>query len=60
VREVGGDAVVYAEPDQFAEALVRLLADGERRSQAGLERARDFTWEHTARLTAAVYREVLG
>ena len=60
VREVGGDAVVYAEPDDFPAALVRLLADGERRSQAGLERARAFTWEHTARLTAAVYREVLG
>ncbi len=60
VREVGGDAVVYAEPDDFADALVRLLADGERLSQAGLERARAFTWEHTARLTAAVYREVLG
>jgi len=60
VREVGGDAVVYAEPDEFAAALVRLLADGERRSEAGLQRARAFTWEQTARLTAAVYREVLG
>jgi glycosyltransferase involved in cell wall biosynthesis len=60
VREVGGDAVAYAEPGEFADALVRLLADSERRSRAGLERARAFTWEHTACLTAAVYREVLG
>jgi glycosyltransferase involved in cell wall biosynthesis len=60
VREVGGDAVVYAEPADFADALVHLLADGERRSHAGLERARAFTWEQTARLTAAVYREVLS
>ena len=29
-------------------------------SRAGLERARRFTWEETARRTAAVYREVLG
>jgi glycosyltransferase involved in cell wall biosynthesis len=60
VREVGGDAVLYAEPADFADALLRLLADAERRSQAGLERARAFTWEQTARLTAAVYREVLA
>jgi hypothetical protein len=27
---------------------------------AGLERARIFSWEETARRTVAVYREVLG
>jgi glycosyltransferase involved in cell wall biosynthesis len=60
VREVGGDAIAYAEPDDFANALARLLADGERWSRAGLERSRAFSWEETARRTVAVYREVLG
>lgn len=59
VREVGGDAIAYAEPQEFPQALVRLLAEPERWSLAGLERARRFSWERTARLTADVYREVL-
>jgi len=60
VREVGGDAIAYAEPDGFAEALVALLADPDRWSRAGLERAPQFSWEHTARLTVDVYRELVG
>lgn len=60
VREVGGDAVAYAEPPAFAETLAAVLADAERRSAAALERARAFSWERTAERTAAVYREVLG
>jgi alpha-1,3-rhamnosyl/mannosyltransferase len=60
VREVGGDAIAYAEQPEFPQALVRLLEDGERWSHAGLERARRFSWEHTARLTVDVYREVLA
>jgi glycosyltransferase involved in cell wall biosynthesis len=59
VREVGGDAVAYAEPGEFAEALAHVLADPEPWSRAGLERAKLFTWQETARLTAAVYREAL-
>ncbi len=60
VREVGGDAIVYAEPDELGAALRRVLAEQERWSNAGLERARAYSWERTARATADVYREVLS
>ena len=60
VREVGGDAIAYAEPEGFAAALVALLAEQERWSRAGLERSPQFTWERTARLTADVYRELVA
>ncbi|HVS85534.1 MAG TPA: glycosyltransferase family 1 protein [Gaiellaceae bacterium] len=60
VRELGGDAVAYAEPEGFADAVARVLADPEPWSRAGLERARLFSWDETARRTAAVYREVLA
>jgi glycosyltransferase involved in cell wall biosynthesis len=60
VREVGGDAVAYAEPDGFAEAVARVLADPEPWSRAGLERARLFSWHETARRTVAVYREAIA
>jgi glycosyltransferase involved in cell wall biosynthesis len=60
VREVGGEAVAYAEPPRFAEVLARVLADPEPWSRAGLARARELTWERTARTTADVYREVLS
>lgn len=60
VREVGGDAIPYAEPEQFAAALADVLRGPERWSRAGLERARLFSWQRTAELTVAVYRELLG
>jgi glycosyltransferase involved in cell wall biosynthesis len=60
VREVGGDAVAYAEPTQFAETLIRVLADPEGWSRAGLERTRALSWERTAQSTVEVYREVLA
>jgi len=60
VREVGGDAVAYAEPEAFGETIARVLADPEPWSRAGLERARLFSWEETARRTVAVYREALS
>jgi glycosyltransferase involved in cell wall biosynthesis len=60
VREVGGDAIAYAEPAEFAAALARVLADPEPWRQAGLERARTFSWEKTARATVAAYREALA
>jgi glycosyltransferase involved in cell wall biosynthesis len=60
LREVAGDAASYADDGDFAGALRRALADRERLSAAGLERARAFTWEHAARLTADVYRRVLA
>jgi glycosyltransferase involved in cell wall biosynthesis len=60
VREVGGDAVAYAEPAEFAATLERVLADPAPWSRAGLERTHAFSWEQTARTTAAVYREILA
>jgi glycosyltransferase involved in cell wall biosynthesis len=60
VREVGGDAIAYADPDAFAGALAALLDDGERWSRSGLERARVFSWEETAKRTVDVYRQVLA
>jgi glycosyltransferase involved in cell wall biosynthesis len=60
VREVGGDAVAYAEPRDFPEALARILADPEPWSRAGLERAKAYSWERAARITADVYREALS
>ena len=47
----------YSE-EEIAEAAWRLLEDGETRQalrQRGLERARGFSWEKTARETLQVY-----
>ena len=60
LREVGGDAVVYAEAGDFAPRLGR-RARRPRAAGRGRARARRrFSWERTARATVAVYREVLG
>jgi glycosyltransferase involved in cell wall biosynthesis len=59
VREVGGDAIAYAEPDDFAAVLERVLGDPEPWSRRALERARLFSWDETARRTVEVYREAL-
>ena len=58
LREVAGDAAVYADGD-LAEAVGRALAGRDRLVAAGLERARAFSWEETARRTLEVYREAL-
>ena len=60
LREVAGDAAMYADDGDIAGALERALVDRERLVSAGLERARLFTWESTARSTAEVYRQVLA
>jgi glycosyltransferase involved in cell wall biosynthesis len=63
--EVVGDAALLFDPlDETAitAAIQRILADRELRGRlAGLgrERAREFSWEHTARLTLASYARVL-
>jgi glycosyltransferase involved in cell wall biosynthesis len=59
LREVAGEAAVFADGD-LADAVRTALGDVERLSALGLERAKRFTWEETARLTAAVYRELLA
>ncbi|MGH3342555.1 MAG: glycosyltransferase family 4 protein [Carbonactinosporaceae bacterium] len=63
--EVGGDAVAYAEPDErsIARVLRELLGDGGRRSvlsEAGLRRARGFTWEASAQAHLASYERAFA
>jgi alpha-1,3-rhamnosyl/mannosyltransferase len=60
LREVGGDAALYADPDRLSEGIEQALADSARLVTAGLARARLFSWEQAARRTVAVYRQVLG
>jgi glycosyltransferase involved in cell wall biosynthesis len=60
LQEVAGDAAVYADREQLADGVRRALREREHLRAAGLERAKAFSWEETARRTAAVYREVLG
>ena len=60
LREVAGEAAVFAGANGLAEAIRTALAERDRLSAAGIERARAFTWEETACRTLAVYREVLG
>jgi glycosyltransferase involved in cell wall biosynthesis len=57
LQEVAGDAAVFTE--DLAEGVRQALADRERLSAAGLERAKAFSWRETARLTADVYRRML-
>jgi glycosyltransferase involved in cell wall biosynthesis len=59
MREVGGDAAVYADDGDFAAAVRRALADRSRLSAAGIARAKLFSWEETARRTVEVYRSLL-
>ena len=64
--EVVGDAAITVDPydvDALADAMHRVLTDRDLREDLrarGLARARQFTWERTARETLAVYREVCG
>jgi glycosyltransferase involved in cell wall biosynthesis len=58
LQEVAGDAAVFS--DDLAEGVRRALAERDRLSAAGLERARAFSWHETARLTADVYRRILA
>jgi len=64
--EVAGDAALLFDPHDeaaIAGAVERLLSDpdaAERLRARGLERARLFTWERTARLTLESYARTLG
>jgi glycosyltransferase involved in cell wall biosynthesis len=63
--EIAGEAALTFDPqdvEAMAEAIGRLLGDEDLRqhmAQAGLVQAASFTWEKTAALTLAVYRQVL-
>jgi glycosyltransferase involved in cell wall biosynthesis len=59
LREVAGDAAVWAEEHELADGIRRALAERERWAEAGLERARRFSWTEAARRTLAVYLEAL-
>jgi len=64
--EVAGDAAILFDPRDpaaIAGALARLLAGGaeiERLARAGRERAAQFTWERTARLTLRSYERAIA
>ena len=64
--EVVGDAGLIVDAHSapaLAEAMAQLLGDPQRRRQlrqAGLARARLFSWRATASKTAALYHEILG
>ena len=64
--EVAGEAALLFDPRDeaaIAASMSRLLSDrgeAERLRAAGLERAREFSWERTARLTLDSYRRALG
>jgi glycosyltransferase involved in cell wall biosynthesis len=58
LQEVAGDAAVFT--DDLADGVRRALAERERLSAAGLERAKAFSWRETARITADVYRRILA
>ena len=66
LQEVGGEAAAYVQDPQDAEELGLLLTElasslEKRRSlgQQGLDRAKGFSWERTARLTRDVFWRVL-
>lgn len=64
--EVVGDAGIMIDPynvEELAEAMLRVLRDPDLRQKMrakGLERAKLFTWENTARQTLAVYNEAMA
>jgi glycosyltransferase involved in cell wall biosynthesis len=64
--EVAGDAAILIDPydvDALANAMHRILSDpdlAEEMAAKGMIRAREFSWERTARETIAVYEQVLG
>jgi glycosyltransferase involved in cell wall biosynthesis len=65
LREVGGDAALYAEAesvDSLAHQLQRLIESIELRDQlrrAGLTRSAAFTWDSAVERTWRVYEELL-
>lgn len=64
--EVVGDAAITIDPNNvngLAEAINRVLGDEVLQNtmiKKGIERAKEFTWEKTARETIRVYEEVLN
>jgi glycosyltransferase involved in cell wall biosynthesis len=60
MREVAGEAALYAQPAELAAAIRQAIAERDRLVAAGFARAARFSWDETARRTLAVYREALA
>jgi glycosyltransferase involved in cell wall biosynthesis len=66
MAEVAADAAALVDPrdvEAIREGLTRLASDGAWRAELherSLKRVRDFSWERTARLTAAIYTDLLS
>ncbi len=58
--EVAGEAAIVVPEAQLADGVRRAIVERERLAAAGIERARAFGWEATARATVRVYVEALG
>jgi glycosyltransferase involved in cell wall biosynthesis len=61
IPEVAGEAAVLVDPGDaaaLAGGIERALADRDRLVEAGLERARRYSWAQTAQETLDVYREL--
>ncbi len=58
MQEVAGDAAIFT--DDLAAGVEKALAERERLSAAGIERAKAFSWRETARITVDVYRKILA
>ena len=59
--EICGDAAVMFDPSsprEMAAAVLRALADDGELVRRGLERAREFPWERSARRHEEAYREL--
>lgn len=60
LREVAGDAALFAERGELGEAVRRAVDERERWAAAGVARARRFSWSDTAQRTLDVYQELLS
>jgi glycosyltransferase involved in cell wall biosynthesis len=64
--EVGGDAALYAPPDDaaaWAAALRRIVSDDDLRARlraAGLQRAEQFSWDRSAQQHAALFHSLVA
>ena len=59
LREVGGDAALYADREGLADALRQAVREHDRLAAAGLERVKAFSWRETGQCTLEVYESVL-
>jgi glycosyltransferase involved in cell wall biosynthesis len=60
LQEVAGGAAVVVDEAQLADGIRDAIARREELAEAGLERARAFSWRASAERTLEVYREILG